>query len=175
MGYYGGDGARKVATVSRLATLPQSQPHCLTTRRPGSIDCGNWAVSASWAVPATAVSGIYFAKLVRATDTGGASHIFFIVRDDDGALRPALFQTSDTTWQAYNHYGGNSLYIGGPGPTRAAPTRSATTGRSRRADDRAEDWVFNAEYPMVRWLEAQRLRRQLHRPASTPTAAAPRS
>ena len=26
-----------------------------------------------------------------------------------------LFQTSDTTWQAYNQYGGNSLYVGGPG------------------------------------------------------------
>ena len=25
-----------------------------------------------------------------------------------------LFQTSDTTWQAYNRYGGNSLYFGSP-------------------------------------------------------------
>ena len=25
-----------------------------------------------------------------------------------------LFQTSDTTWQAYNNYGGNSLYVGNP-------------------------------------------------------------
>src|SRR6266542_3151732 len=74
----------------------------------GLVDCGNWAVSASWAVPSTAVSGIYFAKLVR-TDTGGASHIFFVVRDDTGNS-PLLFQTSDTTWQAYNSYGGASLY-----------------------------------------------------------------
>ena len=65
MGYYGGMGARKVATVLPSATLPQTQPTCLTDAATGLIDCGNWAVSASWAVPADAVSGIYFAKLMR--------------------------------------------------------------------------------------------------------------
>ncbi|MEZ4683723.1 MAG: DUF6605 domain-containing protein [Caldilineaceae bacterium] len=63
-------------------------------------------------MPATATSGIYFAKLVR-TDSNGASHIVFIVRDDNGGSA-LLFQTSDTTWQAYNNYGGNSLYVGAP-------------------------------------------------------------
>src|ERR671928_50245 len=58
---------------------------------------------------AIAVSGIYIARLVR-TDTGGASHMPFIVRDDAGHS-DLLFQTSDTGWQAYNDYGGNSLYI----------------------------------------------------------------
>jgi N,N-dimethylformamidase beta subunit-like protein len=31
----------------------------------GLVDCGNWAPSAVWAVPGSATSGIYFAKLVR--------------------------------------------------------------------------------------------------------------
>ena len=35
------------------------------------------------------------------------------MRDDDGGSE-LLFQTSDTTWQAYNQYGGNSLYVGSP-------------------------------------------------------------
>jgi hypothetical protein len=81
MGYYGGMGARKVATITPSVSLPQSQPACITDATVGLMDCGNWAVSASWAVPATATSGIYFAHLVR-TDTGGSSHIIFIVRDD---------------------------------------------------------------------------------------------
>ena len=113
MGYYGGFGARKIATVTPSATLPQNQPACLTNATTGLIDCGNWAVSASWAVPSTAVSGIYFARVNR-LDTGGASHIVFVVRDDS-SHSDLLFQTSDTTWQAYNQYGGNSLYVGGPG------------------------------------------------------------
>jgi hypothetical protein len=153
MGYYGGQGARKQATVLPSATLPQTQPACLTQTSTGLIDCGNWADSASWTIPGTAVSGIYFARVTR-TDTGGASHIFFVVRDD-ASTAPMLFQTSDTTWQAYNSYGGNSLYIGQPAGraykvsyNRPFNTRSSISGLG------PPSMVWNAEYPMVRWLEA---------------------
>ena len=56
----------------------------------------------------------------------------FVVRDDD-SHSDLLFQTSDTTWQAYNGYGGNSLYTGGRAPIPIAPTRFPTTARSRPA------------------------------------------
>jgi hypothetical protein len=107
MGYYQDAGARLIATATPSATLPQAQPACLSDSSTGLVDCGNWAVSAAWTIPTTVVSGIYFAKLTR-TDTGGSSHIHFIVRDDS-STSSLLFQTSDTTWQAYNQYGGNSL------------------------------------------------------------------
>ena len=129
MGYYGGDGARKVATVPGVA---QNQDPCLDDSTTGLIDCGNWAESASWSVPADAVSGIYFAKLVRDGGPSDGSHIFFIVRDD-ASHSNLLFQTSDTTWEAYNQYGGRSLYRAtpaGPGRIRIGRTRSATTARS---------------------------------------------
>jgi hypothetical protein len=156
LGYYQGNGARKVATVNPSATLPQNQPACLTDAPTGLIDCGNWAVSASWAIPATAVSGIYVARLVR-PDTGGASHIVFIVRDDS-SHSALLFQASDTTWQAYNNYGGNSLYVG-TAPSadgraykvsynRPFATRTAQSGKGDMS------WVFGEEYPTIRWLEA---------------------
>jgi hypothetical protein len=150
MGYYGGLGARKVASVNPSAALPQTQPACLNDTATGLVDCGNWAVSGSWAIPADAASGIYFARLVR-PDTGGASHIVFVVRDD-ASTSDLLFQTSDTTWQAYNQYGGNSLYTGSPAGRayKVSYNRPFTT----RAVDSGQDWVFNAEYPMVRWLEA---------------------
>src|SRR5262249_28462338 len=110
MGYYGGAGARLAATISQSVTLPQPQTACLTDSNTGLTDWGNWAVSASWTVPASAVSGIYFAKLDR-LDTSGSSHVFFVVRDDGGSSA-LLFQTADTTWQAYNMYGGDNLYGG---------------------------------------------------------------
>jgi N,N-dimethylformamidase beta subunit-like protein/uncharacterized protein DUF4082/Big-like domain-containing protein/purple acid phosphatase-like protein len=155
MGYYSGMGARKVATVTPSASLPQNQPNCLTNAASGLIDCGNWAISASWPVPSDAVSGIYFAKLVR-IDTGGTSHVFFVVREAAAASHKSdlLFQTSDTTWQAYNNYGGNSLYEGGPGNS---PARAYKVSYNRPLTVRGnapEDGVFNAEYPMVRFLEA---------------------
>ncbi len=147
MGYYGGMGARKVASVLPTAALPQSQPSCLNDTATGLIDCGNWSVSGSWSVPAGAVSGIYFARLVR-TDTGGASHIYFVVRND-GSTSDLLFQTSDTTWQAYNSYGGNSLYTGAPAG------RAYKVSYNRPLNTRViTNFVFTDEYPMVRWLEA---------------------
>ena len=65
-------------------------------------------MSASWTVPSNAVSGLYLAHLVR-NDTGGSSLIPFVVRND-ASHSDILFQTDDETWQAYNSYGGNSLY-----------------------------------------------------------------
>jgi hypothetical protein len=152
LGYYGGLGARLITTIQPSATLPQTQPlQCLMDASTGLIDCGNWAESASWAVPANATSGIYIAKLVREDWTAGESHIAFVVRDDDGGSA-LLFQTSDTTWQAYNSYGGNSLYVGSP--VGRAYKVSYNRPFKTRAGDTQHDWLFDAEYPMVRFLEA---------------------
>jgi hypothetical protein len=153
MGYYGGNGARKVATINPSVNLPQSQPACLTDSATALADCGNWAVSASWTVPSNAVSGIYFARPTR-TDNGGASHIVFIVRND-ASHSDLLFQTSDLTWHAYNDYGGHSLYGASSGfdlPNRAKKVSYNRPFWTRSFE--AASWVFNAEYPMVRFLEA---------------------
>ena len=96
LGYYQGNGARKVATIPGV--VGKSQNACLTDTPTGLYDCGNWTVSASWSVPAAAVSGIYIARLSR-TDNGGASHIPFVVRDDT-RIAALLYQSPVTTYQA---------------------------------------------------------------------------
>ncbi|HKV64346.1 MAG TPA: DUF4082 domain-containing protein, partial [Candidatus Acidoferrum sp.] len=147
LGFYQGNGARLVATVLPSVLLPQTQPPCVTDSVTGLTDCGNWSVSASWAVPTTATSGIYFARLVR-LDTGEVAPVAFVVRNDSSHSN-ILFQTSDATWQAYNDYGGNSLYKGNP------VGRAYKVSYNRPVTSTAQpSWVFNAEYPMVRWLEA---------------------
>src|SRR5262245_2848323 len=55
LGWYGGLGARKVATIAAAQITPLSQPACMNDSATGRIDCGNWGVSASWVVPAGAV------------------------------------------------------------------------------------------------------------------------
>jgi Domain of unknown function (DUF4082)/Bacterial Ig domain len=150
LGFYDGQGARKIATINSTATLPQIQPECLRVLATGLVDCGNWSVSATWRVPANVTSGIYIAKVVR-PDTGGASHIVFIVRNDRSTSK-MLFKTSDTTWQAYNDYGGNSLYVGSP--AGRAYKVSYNRPFNTRGNQFSRAWLFGAEYPMVRWLEA---------------------
>ncbi|PYQ62580.1 MAG: hypothetical protein DMF58_01390, partial [Acidobacteria bacterium] len=148
LGYYGGNGARKVATIANTSTTKTNQAACLSDDNTGILDCGNWSVSATWPIPANAVSGIYIARLVR-EDTNGASHIVFVVRND-ASHSDLLFQTSDETWQAYNSYGGNSLYVGAGGRAyKVSYNRPFNT-----ADNNQESWLFGPEIPMVRWLEA---------------------
>jgi len=87
-----------------------------------------------------------------------ASHILFVVRDDAGGS-DVLVQTSDPTWVAFNRYGGASLYgswspvDGGGADVRSrgymASYNRPITNRLRNISDQ----FFNAEYPLVRWLE----------------------
>jgi len=148
-GYYGGDGARRIDSVTPSAALPQHQPECITEASTELYDCGNWAVSASWQVPATAVSGVYLAHL-QIPATGESSHITFVVRDE-ASDADVVFQTSDTTWVAYNDYGGSNFYWGGArgralklSYNRPMLTRNGPGGR---------DFYFANEYPLVRFLE----------------------
>ena len=153
IGYYGGMGARNVANITPSASLPQNQPACLTDATTSLYDCGNWAVSASWAVPSTAVSGLYLALLTR-SDTGGQSQIFFVVRNDS-SHSDIIFQTSDETWEAYNDFGGHSLY--GPTATFDLTNRAYKVSYNRpltALDLEEQSWPLYAEYPMIRWLEA---------------------
>jgi hypothetical protein len=152
LGFYGGAGARKVAIKRPSVPLPQAQPECGFTPGVNLFDCGNWAESAQWAVPANAASGIYFAKLVRDSGQFGSSHMFFIVRDDSSSS-DILYQTSDTTWQAYNDYGGVSLYQGGSGGFNNGAFK-VSYNRPVLTRNTGHTWVFSHEYPMVRWLES---------------------
>lgn len=148
MGYYAGLGARKVATIPSSQTLRFAQPSPLFDPATRLVDAGNWSVSASWAVPSSATSGVYIARLVR-EDTGGASHVIFIVRDDDGGS-DMLFQTADTTWQAYNRWGGFGLYT----TDRAFKVSYNRPFDTRLTTVNGRDFFFGSEYSMVRWVEA---------------------
>jgi len=146
-GYYDGDGARRIDSVRRIVTPPQ--PDCIDEESTELYDCGNWAVSASWQVPPTAVSGVYLAHL-EIPGTRESSHITFVVRDEDSDA-DVVFQTSDPTWVAYNDYGGSNFYWGGPrgralklSYNRPMLTRNGPGGR---------DFYFSNEYPLVRFLE----------------------
>ena len=148
-GWYQGLGARKITSISPSAQLPQVQPECLSDVETQLYDCGTWGLSASWAVPSNAVSGVYIALLKR-KDNGDSSHITFIVRDDSSHAQ-VVFQTSDPTWQAYNTYGGADFYQG------ASIGRAFKISYNRpvvtRGDVDGRDAYFASEYAMVRFLE----------------------
>jgi hypothetical protein len=173
VGWYGGDGARLMAgDVKPSVSLPQTQPPCLVDNSDttGLIDCGNWSVSASWTVPTTAVSGMYFADVIRddSQDPGGESQIMWVVRDDSSHSN-IVYQTSDTTREAYNPYDdvmsdeenfvGNSLYqctIACPpgNPLEYKGAYEVSLNRPNIAAGLGGMYSFwDVEFPMVEFLE----------------------
>ena len=103
----------------------------------------------------------------------------FVVRDD-ASHSDMVVQTSDATWQAYNTYGGNSLYTlhaslpaGQPARPTRPPTRSPTTARSTPSRDSAAlVAVQRRRVPDDPLPRGQRLRRQLHQRRRRRTRAA---
>src|SRR5262249_10111832 len=101
-------------------------------------------------------SGYYLAKLT-AEPTGEESYILFIVRED---ARPSIYlaQSSVVTFQAYNNWGGKSLYefnsTGGQAFAVSLNRPYAASPDLKAADSTgAGPFLRGWEYNMVRWLE----------------------
>jgi len=151
MGYYGGDGARLITSI--WESSPSLQPPPIADPTTGLEDYGTWGVTATWDIPEDAVSGVYFANLVRTDGVSGTNQMYFVVRDDDGNS-DLLFKTSDATWQAYNSWGGESLY---EDDGDLAAGRAFAVSYNRPFNNRTNsitNSVFYTEYPMIRWLES---------------------
>jgi hypothetical protein len=110
VGWYGGLGARQMTAPVTLAGVQQSVPAPDPTT--GIVDC-NWTAPYTITTtdpsdPSKWLSGVYLVKLTGTT-SGKQSYIIFVVREDS---RPSdiLVQQPVTTSQAYNAYGGTSLY-----------------------------------------------------------------
>ena len=163
-------GARKVATVEPSATLPQTQPACLDRRaRPA------WSTAATGRSrrrgrcrrPRSPAST---SRSSSATTTPAAPATSCSSCATTTAHSDLLFQTSDTTWQAYNHYGGNSLYVGAPAGRayKVSYNRPFTT-----RGDRARGLALQRRVSDGPLARSQRLRRQLHDRRRHAIAAAP--
>jgi hypothetical protein len=146
LGYYDGMGARLVGTIDHHGA--EVQPAALRDAQTNMVDAANWHVTDAWTVPNDAVSGVYMAKIIREDGTFGENQIPFVVRDDD-SHSDIVFQTSDTTWQAYNTWGNNHLYDGVS--TAVSYNRPISLVGSASGDS---SYVWSAEYPAIRWLEA---------------------
>ena len=159
-------GRHRPASTRASTTSPTASP----TRRRAWSTAATGPQTASWAVPADAVSGIYFAQAgPHRRHRRGEPHLLRGPRRRR-RLRPPVPDLRHHLAGLQRVRRQQPVLPAADRP--GAPTRSATTGRSPPAANAPEDWVFDAEYPMVRFLESQRVRRQLHHRASTPTAAA---
>ena len=127
LGFYQGLGARLVADLGNVATRAQAPaaPDAL-----GTVDC-DWSRTFTLDTSAYA-PGQYLARLEN--PDGGFRWCPFIVRDDSSSAA-YVYLSAVTTWQAYNAWGGYSLY-----------RRSDPTGVARLGNERAVRVSFNRPY-----------------------------
>ncbi len=157
-GWYDGNGARLVYRLEGLTGV--AQPDCTTAPDTGLISCANWSRSATITTSEAWPSGVYLVRLVR-RDTGRSNHVLFVVRDDAGSAE-VLYGVGLTTYQAYNNYGGKSLYDynSGGANTVAGTRRAVAVSFDRpyvqpRGGESLRDWYTVVDQPHVAWLERQ--------------------
>lgn len=105
IGWYGGAGGREVLRSARLPVT--RQPPCRHSFRTGLTAC-DWHPTLSFRIPAALPTGIYIAKL---STNAGQRDCLFVVRSI--RPQPLLAQLPTSTYEAYNAWGGDSLYPGG--------------------------------------------------------------
>jgi fibronectin type 3 domain-containing protein len=154
-GYYGNTGARLFATIPNVPV--SAQPGCTTDSSTGNYDCSAWHVDQTLTTTAGWPSGVYLIRVQR-QDTHEDTHALVVVRDDERGS-DVLYGVPDTTYQAYNSWGGKSLY---PHNSSAVPTVTGTGRAAKVSFDRpyanqhdgvGKDWYTFADFASVTWLE----------------------
>jgi hypothetical protein len=110
IGWYGGAGGREVTAQPISLTGTKQPAPTVDKTRPTLTEC-HWTNPYTLTIPADWTSGFYLAQLTGGT-SGKQAYIIFVVRDDTRAS-DFLFQSSVTTYQAYNEWGRHSLYTTG--------------------------------------------------------------
>lgn len=151
LGAYGGLGARLVGQYRNVAVPTQPDP--TTDPTTGMIAAG-WSTALQLTIPSDWVSGEYLA--VIAPPGGRAQYAPFVVREP-APVAPILFISPVASHEAYNNWGGKSLYAdnssgsvteaGGPGAVTVSFDRPY-------AEYRGAGRMLRWEYPFIRWMEA---------------------
>jgi hypothetical protein len=151
LGWYGGAGGRRMTclTGSELDPTCTSDEQGTSQRPPPGPDPHTGEVAAGWAatdhlqVPGDWVSGYYLALLVltRGSQAGRTAFVPFIVQAPVGDRSSVLVIVPTNTWQAYNDWGGESLYT-------TPEAVKVSFDRPYRYRD-----LFRWEYPLLRFLE----------------------
>jgi len=169
MGWYQGLGGRRMMEPIKRKGFPQPPPR--EDKVSGLIEC-DWQEPYILEIPSTIGdwnSGFYLVKLTAQT-SGKQSYIIFVVRDDARAS-DIVFQSSVTTFQAYNNWGSKSLYrwnsrgkqaykVSFNRPYAKSPNPKAAYGVGAGeflTNIQRTNQTINAgwEYNMVRWLERE--------------------
>lgn len=154
LGWYGGLGGRLVTCIPSCSSdelgIPQPVPAPDPTT--GLLAAG-WPVTDSVVVGDDWVSGYYLARIVLTSGPGRGKTMAvpFIVRAPSTMPSASILVVAPVnTWEAYNPWGGKSLYVFNS--TAGVPATEVSFDRPFALE---AQWPFNFELPLVRFLERE--------------------
>ena len=147
MGWYQGLGGRLIWSSAELPGREQNAP---------DVDSKTNMVDTQWADPLPIgintdfVPGCYLFKLVSSDGTG--RFVPLTIRDD--ANRSAyLVMNAVTTWQAYNQWGGYSLYWGATSQGQSFANRARVVSFDRPYEVNGAPQFLAVELPLIHLVE----------------------
>ena len=151
LGWYGGSGGRLLGCIPSCGGDEQGTAYSVPSLDGnGYVDAG-WPITDTFTIPSNAVSGYYLAKLVLTNGSlsGSTHNIPVIVSEPSGQRAPALVVAPVNTWQAYNPWGGKSLYdfqsTGGVAAVKVSFNRPFHPGHT----------PLEYDLDLLRWLEQE--------------------
>jgi hypothetical protein len=152
LGWYGGIGARRLACSPTCDSSEPGEPEVAPPPdSSGTVDAA-WPATDTFTVGTDWVTGYYMVRvlLVSGPEAGRSATTYFVVRQKR-SHSAMLVQVPVNTWQAYNGWGGKSLY----------PFSSTNGDRAIQVSfDRPFDWSLPGaqgplgwELPLVRFIE----------------------
>jgi sugar lactone lactonase YvrE len=145
LGYYGGAGARLIWSGGPYDATTQDP--CVRDTRTSLVEC-HWKDTLTFQVGDDWVSGFYVVKITRGD--GFMRMAPFVVRDDRAA--EILFQAAMNTYQAYNAWGGESLYADASRTMPKGRAWEVSYDRPYDSDD-GTGQMLRYEFPFIQTME----------------------
>jgi len=153
LGWYRGAGARIVACIPGCHRDRKGEARRHRRPAPGSgLVRAGWPVTDTFRFPRQAVSGYYLARLVLTSGhaRGKFTSIPMILRARPSRRSLILVQASVNTWQAFNYWGGKSLYPNSS--SNKVPANHVSFSRPYNTDRPAP---LRGEIGLLRFLERE--------------------
>jgi putative cell wall-binding protein len=144
MGYYNGVGAELKETLGQFPAVQQ------TALPDQDTMAANWTKTEDISIPSNWESGMYLIKLIDSDLK--ESYIPFVIKNVNHRPNGIGVIISVNTYQAYNNWGGKSLY--GYNSSDSIASYKVSFNRPYLEQNGAGEF-FSYEYNMIRWLEKE--------------------
>jgi hypothetical protein len=154
LGYYNGAGGRLIKSGGPVAIRKRDPLNAPMDPELGYVSVLNYTSTFSFTIPSTAVTGVYVVKL---TSSNAQTYAPIIVkeRSDATVLAPMLVVIPVNTYQAYNNWGGISLYDNDARPSFPYQAGHAVSFDRPFSTGGGTGLFRSQDLPFVQWVERQ--------------------